>query len=273
MGKSVFTFGVFSKPWPEKNLEQLGEFLSGMGFDGVEYPVRGGYSVSPDNVEDLPKAKNVLAGFGVNIDSIAGPTDERTIAACGEAGVPIIRICGPGLGDGFRATIDKMKKEFEALIPLLCKHGVAIGVQNHYGSIIGNGATLLHLLEDFDPRHVCAVWDPGHSSLVGQKPEYELSMILSHLRMVNLKNPYKFRSNSPAAPVAEWDFHWTAGCQGMAPWPEVARLLKECGWSGPVCLTAEYSDGECVDRLIAKDIVFAKSLFLGEGACSDCCSN
>jgi len=265
MGQKQFTFGVFTKPWGDKTLQELGEFVSGLGLDGIELPVRPGYPVPPEAVETLPKAVQVLAKHDVVIDSIAGPMDEKTIAACGEAGVPIIRICGPGLGEGYLASENQLKGQLDALIPALDRCGVAIGVQNHFGSIIGNAANLLHLLEGYDPRHVCAVWDPGHSSLVGQHPAMEADMLGKHLRMVNLKNPYKFRLNSPAAQCAQWDFHWTAGRHGMSHWPTVAKVLKERDWIGPLCFTAEYSDGECVERLIADDVAFAKGLF---GCCS-----
>jgi hypothetical protein len=47
----------------------------------------------------------------------------------------------------------------------------------------------------------------------------------------------------------------------MANWPKVAAELKKRNYSGVICLSAEYSDEAAVDRLIAEDIVFAKSLF------------
>jgi len=39
------------------------------------------------------------------------------------------------------------------------------------------------------------------------------------------------------------------------------RPWKKRNFSGDICLTAEYSDHDAVDRLIAEDIAFAKSLF------------
>jgi len=41
----------------------------------------------------------------------------------------------------------------------------------------------------------------------------------------------------------------------------VVEELKRRGYQGVVCLTAEYSDHDAVDRLIAEDIAFARSLF------------
>ena len=83
---------VFTKPWKTQPITQLGEFVKELGFDGIELPVRPGYQVEPENaVRDLPTAAKQLSSLGVKIYSVAGPTDEATIVACGEAGIPVIR--------------------------------------------------------------------------------------------------------------------------------------------------------------------------------------
>ena len=90
---SPFAFTVFTKPW-KMPLPELGKFVKGLGFDGIELPVRPGYQVEPENVDKgLPEAARILGDCSVKIGTVAGPTDEATIAACAEAGVPIIRIC------------------------------------------------------------------------------------------------------------------------------------------------------------------------------------
>src|SRR6185437_5552353 len=93
MSKANLTFSVFTKPW-KMPLPQLGAFVKKLGFDGIELPVRPGFQVEPENVSrGLPEAARILTDHGLTIQSVAGPTDEATIAACGELGIPIIRIC------------------------------------------------------------------------------------------------------------------------------------------------------------------------------------
>jgi hypothetical protein len=41
----------------------------------------------------------------------------------------------------------------------------------------------------------------------------------------------------------------------------VVAELKRRSYQGVVCLTAEYSDQASVDRLIAEDLAYARSLF------------
>ena len=162
--------------------------------------------------------------------------------------------------ESYLVVEQRTRAEYEALVPLLDRHGVQLGVQNHCDQFIANAAGLRRLVEHFDPKHVAAVWDAAHAALNGEDPELGLDIVWSHLCMVNLKNAYWQRTNGPEAEVAQWRHHWTTGRQGLAPWPRVAAELKRRGYRGVICLTAEYSDEASVDRLIAEDIAFAKSL-------------
>ncbi len=260
MSADSFVFSVFTKPWKMPTPE-LGDLISALGFTGVELPVRPGYQVEPENVEDLPEAAEQLAEHGVKITSIAGPTDERTIAACADAGVPIIRTCVSVGDEGYMATEAQTQREFDEKVPLLDRYGVTIGVQNHADRNVGSAAGTLRLIENYDPRHIAAVWDPAHCALCGEQPELAVDILWSHLCMVNLKNAIWNRVSGPEAEVAQWSRSWTTGRHGLASWPQVAEVLKQRGWEGVLCLSATYSDNESVNRLTADDIAFAKSLF------------
>ena len=262
MGLNI-SYTVFTKPWPKKSLSELGKFVKGLGFDGVELPVRPGFQVEPEHVgKGLLEAAKILGDEGVRIGTVAGPTDEATIAACGEAGVPIIRICQKvDPKAGYMAEEAKIQAEYDVLIPLLDKHNVAIGVQNHTGFQVNNAMGIRHLIEKYDPKHICAVLDQAHCGLNGEPPEYAIDIVWSHLRVFNLKSAYWLRTNGPEAIVAEWKQFWTTGPHGLAYWPRAVAELKKRNYSGDICLTAEYSDHDRVDVLIAQDIAYAKSLF------------
>ncbi len=257
-------YTVFSKPWKTMPLPELARHISELGFTGVELPVRPEFQVEPENVtEGLPEAAKVFADHGVAIESIAGPTDEPTIAACAEAGVPMIRICLPIGEDGYLATEARYRREFDELAPVLEQHGVAVGIQNHCNNQVATSVGVMRIIGDLPPGQFCAVWDPAHNVVAGEIPEQAIDIFWSHLGMVNLKSPWWMRANGPEAERAEWRLLWTSGRQGIAPWERVVELLKARGWEGPVCLTAEYSDHDAVDRLIADDLAFAKELFGG----------
>ncbi|HUT25672.1 MAG TPA: sugar phosphate isomerase/epimerase family protein [Sumerlaeia bacterium] len=261
MSEAKITWAVFTKPW-KMPLPELGGFVSGLGFDGIELPVRPGYQVQPDNMDrELPEAARVLAGFGVRICSVACPPAERAMAACAEAGVPIIRD-GVVIGEeGYMATEAKVQKEYDRLAPLLDRYGVKLGVQNHCGGFVCNAMGLRHLIEKYDPKHIGAVLCLGHCALDGELPDMAIDIVWSHLAMIFLKNAYWRRANGPEAEFAEWDVYWTTGRQGLQSWPAVAEALKQRGYEGVINLNAEYTDEGSVNRLIAEDLAFAKSLF------------
>jgi sugar phosphate isomerase/epimerase len=262
MSSANVTFSVFTKPW-KMPLPQLAPFVKKLGFDGIELPVRPGFQVEPENVaRGLPEAARILADYGLTIQSVAGPTDEATIAACGELGIPIIRIC-VGIPDdaSYLDYETQLRQEYDALVPLLDQYGVTLGIQNHYGRGIAHAMGIRHLIERYDPKHIGAVLDPAHCGLNGEIPALALDIVWSHLRMVNLKNAFWRRTNGPEAEVAAYEPYWTSGRQGLSPWTEVVTELRSRGYSGAICLPAEYSDEHAVNRLIAEDIVYARSLF------------
>jgi sugar phosphate isomerase/epimerase len=255
-------FTVFTKPW-KMPLSGLARNFAGLGFDGIELPVRPGYPVDAENAAtELPRAARILADHGLRIGSIAGPTDEATIAACAEAGVPLIRICvGIRSDETYFEGETRLQRQFDVLIPALDRSGVTLGIQNHCGRDVCNAMGLRSLIGRYDSRHVAAVWDAAHNALQGEEPEIALDIIESHLCLVNLKNAVWRRTNGPEEEAAVWRPYWTGGREGLASWPRVAASLRKRAYQGSVCLTAEYSETDAVDRLVAEDLAFARTLF------------
>jgi sugar phosphate isomerase/epimerase len=257
------TLTVFTKPW-KFALPELAKHVSSLGFDGVELPIRPGYPVTPDNVEvALNEAVRILADQGLKIASVAAPTDEKTVAACAQAQIPLIRVCvSMRAGEGYLEGERRLQSEFDQLVPVLDRYGVTLGIQNHSGNHeVCNAMGLRHLIERYDPRHIAAVWDAGHNGLEGEVPESALDIIWSHLAMVNLKSATWRRTTAPSGEAAEWEVYWTTGRDGRANWPRVTAELQRRAYRRVVCLTAEYTDEESVDQMIAEDLAFVRALF------------
>lgn len=266
---------VFSKPWTEEvGIEQLADIVAGLGLDGVELAVRPEYQVTPADIEaGLPRAAKIFRERGLFIGSVAADTDEKTIAACGEAGVPIIRICvGIDMTIGYRASEEKLRRGFDALIPALDKHGVAIGVQNHCDFMVGSAIGLMHLIEQYDPKHVCAVLDPAHCAVDGEPPAMALDIVWSHLGMINFKSAAHWRVNGPDEEEARWKVIWTTAQHSGYSWRTMVAELRKRGYPGTICLPAEYSNTDFNGQLmgndaiapLTKDIAYLKKL-LAEG--------
>ena len=255
-------FTVFTKPWPDKSLTELGRFVHDLGFDGVELPVRPDFQVIPDKVTDgLPEAARILADEGVKIGSIAGTIDRATIEACGVAGVPVIRVCESiDMEIGYFESEKRIIERYREVVPILSNSGVAIGVQNHCGTDIGSAIGVMHLVGEFDPKQVGVVLDLAHCGFDGEPEEMAIDIAWSHLLLINLKSGYRRRTAGPEIKDAGWELHWTTGGQGIVNWKRTIDELKRRGYRGDYCLTAEYTLRDMADRLVTEDIAYAKSL-------------
>ncbi len=259
-------YSIFTKPFKKLSAEQLGEKVRSLGFDAIEYPLRDGYQVEPANAEaGMPKLAETLGSFGITISSVATATDERCFAGVAAAGCKILRIMANYDGKKpYHAWESEFRKYLDTLVPLARRHGVTVGIQNHYGYGASGTMELYRLVEDRDPKEISAIWDVAHSGLAGEKPDQALSIIYDRMCLVNFKNAYNKRVNGPEAPQSEWKPYFTLGCHGQAHYPRIAAWLREHGYKGDVCLPAEYSDEALVDKLIPVELAYVKSLMEGE---------
>lgn len=257
------TWSLFTKPWKNLSSDELGALVSRLGFDGVEFPLRPGFQVEPENAErDLPKLAQTLGKYGVSITSVASETTEPVFAACQAAGVKVLRIMMFADREvGWMKSIDEKRRELEKLLPLCEKYGVTVGVQNHYGYGVFNSMELRYLLRDFDPHLVGAVWDAAHSALSGEIPDQALDIIWDKLCLINLKTAFPRRVNGPEAEEARFAPYFTTGRNGAASWREIAEAMTRRGYEGVICMPAEYTDEANVETYIAQDVKYAKSLF------------
>jgi sugar phosphate isomerase/epimerase len=259
-------FAVFVKPWKALTIPAVGSHVKQLGFDLIELPVRPGFACQPENIErDLPQAVKTLADLGVDVlnVTVALPlNDERLYAACAAAGVQMNRVIFGRDGLGYWEAEARARRQLDAALPFCERYHVQIGIQHHYGgSVPINSMGLYHLVKDYDPRYVGAIWDPAHNALMGEDPATGLEIVQSHLCVVNLKNAYWRKISGPEAAVAEWQVYWTTGRHGRASWRGVADKVKAMGYSGAICFSAEYTSEHEVDRLIVEDLAFARSLW------------
>ena len=215
-------------------IPEVGKHVKKLGFDLIELPVRPGFACQPESIErDLPQAVKTLADLGVGVlnVTVALPLDdERLYAACATAGIQMNRVIFGRDGLGYWAAEAKARRQLDAALPLCERYNLQIGIQHHYGgSVPINSMGLYHLVKDYDPRFVGAIWDPAHNALMGEDPATGLEIVQSHLCVVNLKNAYWRKVSGPEAEVAEWQVYWTTGRQGRASWAQMASCSQSAG--------------------------------------------
>ena len=255
-------YSIFTKPWRDISVDELCKKVAGWGFDGIEFPLRTGYQVEPENAEKgLPVIAKKMSEYGLSIMSVASSTEEHIFAACQAANVPIIRImAGFDLDKGYLNSEKEFKSYLSGLLPLCEKYGVKVGVQNHCGPMVFNSMELRHLLEEFDPNFIGAVWDAAHSGLAGEIAAQGLDIIWDKLILVNLKNACWITDNGPEAEKTIWKPYFTMGRFGMASYEEIFQYLLKRGYKGDICLPAEYTDEPLVEKLAPEELNYVKEI-------------
>jgi len=258
-----YRYSVFSKPYKNLTMDELGVKIRDIGFTAIEYPLREGYQVDLGDAENgMAQLSQTLKKYGVVVSSVAAVTEEWAFAACAAASCNIIRIMAST--DRNMRYLDWERsyiKYLEGIEPLARKYGVTVGIQNHFGYMVSSTMELKRIVEKFDPKYVAAIWDAGHSGLAGEMTEQVLDIIWDNLCLVNLKNAFYKRANGPEAPHAKYTPYFTLGCHGLADYVKIAAYLKSREYKGDICLTAEYSDEKLVDALAPVDLAYVKSLF------------
>jgi sugar phosphate isomerase/epimerase len=237
-------WSVFTKPWSTLPGDELGRLVSGLGFTGAEVPVRDGAFVTPAEAEQrLPGFVAELRDHGVEVISIAGGLDEPAFAACRAAGVPIIRVMAELGPDGYAPSVRRVRQRLEAAAPLAESYGVQVGVQPHHGRFVSSALGVLGLLDGLPPEHFRVVWDAAHDALAGDDPRVTLELVASRLGIVNLKNVVYVPGGADRSVVGgAWKPWFVPGSDGLSNWSAVFEQLNRMGWSGPICLSGQYSD-------------------------------
>ncbi|MFI3206171.1 MAG: sugar phosphate isomerase/epimerase [Clostridia bacterium] len=257
-------YSIFTKPWKNESVDELGQVISKMGFNAIEFALRDGYQVTPENaVKELKNFANKMAEYDIKISSVASDTTENIFAACQDAGVPLIRImCKADLKLGYMKSEANMKKQIESFLPLCEKYGVKVGIQHHFGPGVSNSMELRHLLEGYDPKYVGAIWDAAHSGLAGEEPEQGLDIVWDYLALVNLKNAvYAPKVSGHGTEETKYRPYFTTGKHGNCDWDRVIKFLCNKDYKGDICMPAEYTDESNVEIYTQRDLKYIKETF------------
>ncbi|NIK59546.1 sugar phosphate isomerase/epimerase family protein [Kribbella shirazensis] len=247
-----YLWSVFTKPWATLPGDELGRVIAGIGFGGAEVPVRDTAYVTPANAAaELPKFAAQLRAEGIEPISVASDLSEPVFAACAEAGVPMIRIMAELGPDGYAASVRRNRELLERAAVLTERYDVQVGVQPHHGRYVSSTLGVLQLLDGL-PARFRLVWDAAHDALAGDHPAVTLELGAERLGIVNLKNVHYIRADGG------WKTTFVEGEDGLSDWPAVFATLRQLEYSGPVCLTAQYSEAAVpVETRLERDLRFA----------------
>ncbi|MFB6723183.1 sugar phosphate isomerase/epimerase family protein [Kribbella sp. NPDC056345] len=260
----TYLWSVFTKPWAGLPGDELGRLIAGLGFAGAEVPVRDTAYVTTATAEaELPKFTKQLRAEGIEPISVASDLTESVFAACAAAGVPLIRIMAPLGDDGYAASVRRNREQLEASVVLAERYDVQVGVQPHHGRFVSSTLGVLQLLDGL-PERFRLVWDAAHDALAGDDPAVTIELGAARLGIVNLKNAMYLENadlenadlkNADPKNGRRWRTHFGQADEGLADWSAVHAALVRAEYSGPVCLTAQYSDlTVSVEDRVRKDL-------------------
>ena len=157
------------------------------------------------------------------------------------------------------ALTGRIRKLFEGWEKLGEKHNVKICYHTHSNRCMGlNCASLMHLIQGFDPRHIGAYIDTGHMAVEGEEWAFGLAMVRDYLSIVALKDAIALREekNGHGAPKRVFP---PAG-EGIVDWTAVFAELVRIGFDGPLSVHCEFQveEDEFVETL-EREIEFFKA--------------
>jgi sugar phosphate isomerase/epimerase len=257
----------FTKMLKALDLKGLIAFCKDVGLDGLDLAVRPGYPVNPDNMaKALPDAAKTLANEGLTIGLVtaetslndpASKTAKGLFEATGAAGVPAIKIgYFPYKGD-FNANLKDARTKLTGFAKLAEEFKVRACVHTHSGNNIPNNcATMRILLQDFDPHHVGAFVDTGHTAVNGGPFRMELDMVRPQLSLLAIKDMVWDKG------AKGWSYRVAPAGEGIVHWSDVAQAVKENKFNGTISLHGEYETKDQAERLaLAKqELAFLKKL-------------
>jgi len=269
---------AFCKWCQDLPLPDLAKNLKELGFDGVDLPCRPNAPVTHANgPEKLPQVKRVMEDHGLKLARVVttlkddSDETERLLETINAVGIPKIRIGGYSVrgDDDPLEVLDEARRNLEALEPLLAKHGVKGGIQNHSGSTLDvNISSCLLMLQDRDPEWLGVQYDPGHTTLSGEPIKLAVGLLGPRLQSVNLKSPRQEYSIDPASGRLSYKPIWVPLRDGMLDVPSVLSALKDSGYTDSISIHAEYrcyfyrveDDVEATNKLVAEDVRYVRGL-------------
>ncbi len=258
-------FAMFSKHLDMLglSLQEVGQTMKDIGFDGVDLTVRPGGRVEPAEVENkLPEAVAQLSQLGLSVPLITtaiegtrSPYAEEIFAAAAECEIPALKL-GYWLvrePKEFWTRFEWAKVQLAGLQSMALEYGVSANIHIHSGPYVSAEAAVVYmLLEGMDPNAVGAYIDSGHMFIEGGYDGWRQGMIMlaPYTNLVALKG-YSWAAVTDENGEVSVARKMLGFEEAMQDWEQIFSLLKDFGYDGTVSLHSEYGEMD-YDELVAQ---------------------
>lgn len=244
-GKAKPRFHVFSKMFQSPvtpSPEALCDLMAAAGFDGVQWTVRKGGHATPENVKtELPRLVRLCEARGLKVESICtgitdgdSPEAETVCRVAADCGVRQFRTgyyFYDEKNETFAQSTDRFRRSFASLARLGARCGVKAVYQNHstWGPAIFGGVVwdVCECLRDLDPHDVGIEFDPMHAYLETYESwRHGFARAAPWIAAIDLKDfHYRLDPKNPKRMAKKM----VAAGEGIVPWKEVGRLVRQAG--------------------------------------------
>ncbi len=258
---------MFSKMLQEFDVDEAGDIIQDLGFEGVDLTVRPGGHVEPSRVaEDLEPAVELLRDKGLSvpmlttaIETAQDPTAEPIFEAAAACGVERLKL-GYWQVQEFGSMREKIAAAGEALEginALAQKYGVSANIHVHSGDFLSALSPVVWMLiEPYDPACIGAYPDLCHMGLEGGRSGWKqgLDLLGDRINMVGVKNAGLFPQKD-AEGNTRWQGQLLPVSQGLTPFPQAFSYLKQLGFDGPCSFHSEYQGGFSFKDMTTEELI------------------
>ncbi len=255
---------------PEYTVCEAIELMRKINADGVEIVVqddyRSGLSCDCDE-KTLAEVKQCAQQNGIQIicltpyNSFFNSLDEtvrqgeieaikKVIDYCDYLGAKYIRIYGGNLAAGDTENLSerraKLVQSMRELGDLAAEKGVTLIIENHFNTMAVSAKDSAALIEDIDHPAVRILYDQANLTFTGNEDYKDAISIQQqyvsymHVKDLVFKEGVAFSSSNVAHPdESERNVYTRIVGEGVVPWPEILRSVKERGYDGWLSLEYE----------------------------------
>lgn len=255
---------------PEYTVCEAIELLHKMGANGIEIVVQDDYkSGLPthcsqeilEQVKQCAKDNHIqiicLTPYNSYFNSLDEAVRQKELAAiedvigyCDFLGAKYIRIYGGNLVAG---DTEKLEERWAKLVESLrylgdkaAAKGVTLVVENHFNTMAVSAKQSAKLMEDVDHPAVRILYDQANLAFTGNEDYVQAIqtqqqyVAYMHVKDLVFKEGVAFTSSDVAHPKEEERNVYTRIVgEGVLPWPEILRAVKERGYDGWLSLEYE----------------------------------
>jgi sugar phosphate isomerase/epimerase len=236
-----------------RNPDEIAAIAKETGYDGLDINVRPGNQghVAPERVkQDLPPFVAAIRKAGIAVSAITPPITDADSPYAEDilATASSIGITHYWWGTWRYNTTQSIESQLEAIKPkvaklaaLNAKHKMTAMYHTYAGNAVGTPIwDLLSILKDHDPAQVGFHYDVGHMVREGANGLWALNLRAAgkYVTGVSVKDFVWSKSQE-----GRWRTEWAPLGEGLVPLDEMAKILKEIDFSGPIESQPEYRDG------------------------------